>query len=256
MNQQRAATKSVGSRVRQTCGQRGRRVQLAVLESRVKLGSCLTLACLVSTWGRCLTLSFAGEATWDRHARCFPWWEVINKHHDFSTELDAWIALFCEFLQEIPSINQGHTHIHSNSKMIIAHPCFVSLQATMHAVLHVNEDNKKQSRDGPEAVISGSPLPSLHLSAACLQLLPWQSWSHWLCSSRVLHSHECVDTHPLTHTSMPHADCLWIDWKHAADIIASFVIFNKLARYPICHRLKRACFYANWFWLLQNKNEH
>lgn len=159
MNQQRAATKSVGSRVRQTCGQRGRRVQLAVLESWVKLGSCLTLACLVSTWGRCLTLSFAGEATWDRHARCFPWWEVINKHHDFSTELDAWIALFCEFLQEIPSINQGHTHIHSNSKMIIAHPCFVSLQATMHAVLHVNEDNKKQSRDGPQSCYLRVPTP-------------------------------------------------------------------------------------------------
>lgn len=48
MNQQRVAAKSVGSRVRQTCGQIGRRVQLAVMESRVKLRSCLCLACLVS----------------------------------------------------------------------------------------------------------------------------------------------------------------------------------------------------------------
>lgn len=36
MNQQRAAAKTVGSRVRQTCGQTGRRGQLADMESQAK----------------------------------------------------------------------------------------------------------------------------------------------------------------------------------------------------------------------------
>lgn len=158
MNQQRAAAKTVGSRVRQTCGQTGRKGQLADMESWVKLRACLGLACLGSKWGYCLPLSVAAaisEINMQSAFRCG------RRSTNITTAQRAWC--FVWWLSPGNAVDKLGTHAHTcTSKMTTVHLwCFFLTTGKL-----ASEDDKRQSRNWPPKPLSPRS-PYRHLSAIC-----------------------------------------------------------------------------------------